>query len=129
MEDVAIYASFKESNKTNKDLILNQIKKWCNYNNYNYTLYVDNIKNRNDLDRVQLDVLKDDIEKGKYSKVIVKNMEQISRDLIYNFKFLEFLDDNSCKIEDINGTDLSCKSAVLENIFEKIKKKKEGMER
>lgn len=89
--------------------------------NYDYTIYFDKVKSRLDLDRKELNSLKEDIENKEYSKIVIKDITQLSRNTVYNMEFLQFLDDNECKIESMDGTDLT----LYKEIFDKFNKKKE----
>jgi len=125
MEKVAVYASFKNQNSKSIETILKQIANWCLMKNYDYTIYFDKVKNRLDLDRKELNSLKEDIENKEYSKVVIKDITQLSRNTIYNMEFLKFLDDNDCQIESMDGLDLT----LYKEIFNRFSKKKEEKER
>ena len=125
MEKVAVYASFKNQNSKSIETILKQIANWCLMKNYDYTIYFDKVKNRLDLDRKELNSLKEDIENKEYSKVVIKDITQLSRNTIYNMEFLTFLDDNDCQIESMDGLDLT----LYKEIFNRFSKKKEEKER
>ena len=90
MEKVAVYASFKDQSRKSIDFFLNRVADWCLMNNYDYALYFDKVKNRLDLDRKELNDLKEDIENGEYSKVIIKDITQLSRNTVHNMDFLQF---------------------------------------
>lgn len=51
--------------------------------NYDYTIYFDKVKSRLDLDRKELNNLKEDIENKEYSKIVIKDITQLSRNTIY----------------------------------------------
>ena len=121
MEKVAVYASFKDQSRKSIDFFLNRVADWCLMNNYDYTLYFDKVKNRLDLDRNELNKLKHDIQNGKYKKLIIKDMTNVSRNTTFNIEFLQFLDDNDCKVESMDGIDLD----LFKNIFNKNKEEKE----
>lgn len=126
MEKVAVYASFKDQSKNSRSFVLKQLAEWCLLKNYDYTLYIDKVKNRIDVtNRKELKDLKDDIEQNIYSKVIVKDMSQLSRDTAFNLEFVNFLEENNCKIESIDGFDLH----LYKNIVERFNKNKEEKER
>lgn len=125
MEKVAVYASFKNQNRKSIDFFLKRIADYCLMKNYDYTIYFDKVKNRNDLDRKELNNLKEDIENKEYSKIIIRDITQLSRNTFYNMEFLKFLEDNDCKIESMDGTDLT----LYKRIFDKFNKKKEEKER
>ena len=125
MEKVAVYASFKNQNSKSIETILKQIANWCLMKNYNYTIYFDKVKSRLDLDRKELNNLKEDIENKEYSKVVIKDITQLSRNTVYNMEFLKFLDDNDCQIESMDGLDLT----LYKEIFNRFSKKKEEKER
>lgn len=65
--------------------------------------------------------LKHDIQNGKYKKLIIKDMTNVSRNTTFNIEFLQFLDDNDCKVESMDGIDLD----LFKNIFNKNKEEKE----
>lgn len=121
MEKVAVYASFKDQSRKSIDFFLNRVADWCLMKNYDYTLYFDKVKNRLDLDRNELNKLKHDIQDGKYKKLIIKDMTNVSRNTTFNIEFLQFLDDNDCKVESMDGIDLD----LFKNIFNKNKEEKE----
>lgn len=125
MEKVAIYASFKNQNKKSKDFALKQIADYCIMKNYDYTIYFDKVKNRLNLNRKELNKLKKNIENKEYSKIVIKDITQLSRNTIYNIEFLKFLENNKCTIECMDGTDL----ALYKRIYERFNKKKEEKER
>ena len=97
----------------------------CQTSDNDYTLYFDKVQNRLDLNRKELNNLIEDIENKEYSKVIIKDITQLSRNTIYNINFLQFLEDNNCKIESMDGTDLS----LYKKIFDRFNKNKEERER
>jgi len=125
MEKVAVYASFKNQNRKSIDFFLKQIADYCLMKNYDYTIYFDKVKSRLDLDRKELNNLKEDIENKEYSKIVMKDITQLSRNTIYNIEFLKFLDDNNCQIESMDGTDLT----LYKKIFDRFNEKKEEKER
>ena len=125
MEKVAVYASFKNQNSKSIEYSLKQLANYCLMKNYDYTFYFDKVKSRLDLDRKELNSLKDDIENKEYSKVVIKDITQLSRNTVYNMEFLKFLDDNDCQIESMDGLDLT----LYKEIFNRFSKKKEEKER
>lgn len=125
MEKIAVYASFKNQNSKSIEYTLKQIANWCLMKNYDYTIYFDKVKNRLDLNRKELNNLKEDIENKEYSKIVIKDITQLSRNTIYNMEFLKFLDDNDCQIESMDGLDLT----LYKEIFNRFSKKKEEKER
>lgn len=125
MEKVAVYASFKNQNSKSIEYSLKQLADYCLMKNYDYTFYFDKVKSRLDLDRKELNSLKEDIENKEYSKVVIKDITQLSRNTVYNMEFLKFLDDNNCQIESMDGLDLT----LYKEIFNRFSKKKEEKER
>lgn len=121
MEKVAVYASFKNQNRKSIDFFLKQIADYCLMKNYDYTIYFDKVVDRQNLNRKELNNLKDDIVSGKYSKIVIKDITQLSNNTIYNIKFLQFLDDNNCKIESMDGIDLT----LYKRIFYKFNNREE----
>ena len=125
MEKVAVYASFKNQNSKSIEYSLKQLANYCLMKNYDYTFYFDKVKSRLDLDRKELNSLKKDIKNKEYSKVVIKDITQLSRNTVYNMEFLKFLDDNNCQIESMDGLDLT----LYKEIFNRFSKKKEEKER
>ena len=125
MEKVAVYLCFKNKKRVAIDYFLKQISDWCLMKNYDYTIYFDKVQNRLSLDRKELNDLKEDIENKRYSKVIIKDLKQLSRNTIDNINFLQFLEDNNCKMECVDGMDLK----LYKKIIEKFNKNKEEIER
>ena len=125
MEKVAVYASFKNQNSKSIEYSLKQLANYCLMKNYDYTFYFDKVKSRLDLNRKELNSLKEDIENKEYSKVVIKDITQLSRNTVYNMEFLKFLDDNDCQIESMDGLDLT----LYKKIFDRFSKKKEEKER
>ena len=125
MEKVAVYASFKNQNRKSIDFFLKRIADYCLMKNYDYTIYFDKVKSRLDLDRKELNNLKEDIENKEYSKIVIKDITQLSRNTIYNMEFLKFLDDNNCQIESMDGLDVT----LYKKIFDRFNEKKEEKER
>lgn len=121
MEKVAVYASFKNQNNKSIEYFLKQISDYCLLKNYDYTIYFDKVQNRLDLNRKELNNLKDDIKNKEYSKIVIKDITQLSRNTGYNVEFLQFVSDNDCKIECMDGTDLT----LYKRIFVRFSKKKE----
>ena len=121
VEKVAIYASFKNKRRSSMDFFLKQITDWCLLKNYDYTIYFDKVDNRLDLNRKELNILKNDIQNGKYRKVVMKNIMQLSRNIIHNIEFFQFLEKNNCNIECIDEFNLD----LYKNICDISKKQKE----
>ena len=125
MEKVAVYASFKNQNRKSIDFNLKLIADYCLMKNYDYTIYFDKVKSRLDLDMKELNKLKEDIKNKEYSKLVIKDITHLTRNTFYNMEFLQFLDDNNCQIESIDGLDLT----LYKKIFARFNKKKEEKER
>ena len=56
-----------------------------------------------------------------YSKVIIRDIRHLSRDTIFNIKFLQLLEDNNCELESIDGMNYT----LYKDIFNKFKNKEE----
>lgn len=121
MEKIAVYASFKNQNNKSIEYFLKQISDYCLLKNYDYTIYFDKVQNRLDLNRKELNNLKNDIKNKEYSKIVIKDITQLSRNTGYNVEFLQFVNDNDCTIECMDGTDLT----LYKRIFDRFSKKKE----
>ena len=93
--------------------------------NYDYTLYFDKVKSRLNLDRKELNSLKENIKNGEYSKVIIKDITQLSKNIVANIEFLQFLEDNDCKIESMDGTDLTLYKKYMKDLIKWRRKKKD----
>ena len=124
MEKVAIYASYKNENRDYIEFLLNQIKDWCYLKNYDYTIYLDK-REKNLNNRSEFKKLKKDIENHKYSKIIIKDIRHITRNLHYSMDFLDFLERNNCKIESLNGEDLNTHLKIYKQIINNVKNKEE----
>lgn len=125
MEKVAVYASFKNQNSKSIEYSLKQLANYCLMKNYDYTFYLDKVKNRSDLNRKELNELKEDIKNKEYSKVVIKDITQLSKNTFSNIEFIQFLKDNDCQIESMDGLDLT----LYKKIFDRFNEKKEEKER
>lgn len=126
MEKVAVYASFKKQSRKSIDFSLRKIADWCLVNNYDYTIYFDKVQERTNLkNRKELENLKEHIRQKRYSKVIVKNITQLSTNTDENIDFINFLLSNDCKIESMDNLDLT----LYKKIIERFKNDKEERER
>ena len=126
MEKVAVYASFKKQSRKSIDFFLRKIADWCLVNNYDYTIYFDKVQERTNLkNRKELENLKEHIRQKRYSKVVVKNITQLSTNTYENIDFINFLLSNDCKIESMDNLDLT----LYKKIIERFKNDKEERER
>ncbi len=75
--------------------------------------------------RKELNDLKKDIEQKIYSKIVIRNISQLSKNVDDNIDFLNFLINNNCAIESMDGLDLT----LYKEIFNRFSKKKEEKER
>lgn len=126
MEKVAVYASFKKLNSKSVDFFLKQISDWCFMKNYDYTIYLDKVQNYSNLNnRTRLEDLKEDIEQQIYSRIIIKNISQLSKNAEDNVDFFNFALKNGCKLESIDGLDL----ILYKRIVERFNKNEEERER
>lgn len=121
MEKVAVYASFKNQNSKSIQPFLKLMADYCLMKNYDYTIYLDKVKSRLDVDRKELNSLIEDIKQNMYSKVIIRDIRHLSRDTIFNIKFLQLLEDNNCELESIDGMNYK----LYKDIFNKFKNKEE----
>lgn len=123
MEKVAVYVSTKTKNKYELQRRLSRISNYCLLKNYDYVLYVDDVKNRLDIkNRKALEELKAEIKEGKISKVIIQDVNQLSKNSASNLEFIEFLENNNCHIECIDGTDLHKYYEFYREIIKRINK-------
>ena len=95
MEKVAVYASFKNQNRKSIDFFLKRIADYCLMKNYDYTIYFDKVKSRLDLDRKELNNLKEDMENKGYSKIVRKEIRQLLRNTIDNAELLNMCEYNN----------------------------------
>ena len=113
MENVAVYLTYKKKqNKDNrfKNIQKNIINEYCINKNYDYDLFVDIVENNVDLfHRNDFNRLKKHIKNKDYNKVIVKNIEHLSRDVAFCLDFINFLKDNNCLIECIDDSEINYK--------------------
>ena len=103
MKNIGIYESHlddKESISNNYD-----IKSYYNLKNNNYIFYCDNVSNRKNLNRPQLNQLKDDIINHKISNLIIKDTGQICRDTHRVVAFYEFAKKYGCELKTLNNFD------------------------
>ena len=139
MKSVAVYYTYNaNSDNSNKDEDLKQIDLWCKRRNYNYILYVDEIKNENDADsRLNMKKLKRDIQRRNFLNVIILNRYNLSKDFLFCTNFINFARNYNCKVISIDGTNLYLYTDFVENISkalykknkENVKKLKEEIER
>lgn len=129
MEKVAVYASYKTKDRDTIKVFLKQLANWCLFKNYDYTLYLDIVDNRISLKgRKELEDLKEDIGNKEYSKIVVRNISQLSRNTFENLDFFNFLIDNNCEIESMDGLDLELYRTILDK-FNNNNNNKEDRER
>lgn len=121
MEKVAGYLCFKNQGKNSISIGLKQMVDWCLLKNYDCTIYFDKVKSRLDLNRKELNRLKEYIQNEKYKKVVIKDMTNVSRNTLFNINFLQFLKENNCEIESMDGVNLN----LYKKIFNKNKEEKE----
>lgn len=123
MEEVAVYVSLKNNKNYLKNSIFSQVENYCNLKEYNYEIYLDEVENRSSLDRKELNRLMNDVKKHKYSKLIIRDVTHLSRNTYDNISFLQFLEDNNCKVECIDGTDLILYKRIVEHFNRKKEEK------
>lgn len=123
MEEVAVYISLKNNKNYLKNSIFSQAENYCNLKKYNYEIYLDEVENCSSLDRKELNRLMNDIKKHKYSKLIIRDVTHLSRNTYDNISFLQFLEDNNCKVECIDGTDLILYKRIVEHFNRKKEEK------
>lgn len=126
MEKVAVYYVSKIDKEHSSELDLIKIEDYCKENNYDYTLYIDRVKSRKiTIGRNSLDNLKEDIENGKFSKIIITNLTNVSRDTNFNLELISFAEDNECKIVSMDKFDPHQYKSFIDNVLKKIKEEKE----
>lgn len=119
MKKIAVYESWKDERK---HFTKNEIKDIYNIDG-EFDYYCDYIESRRfNEDRQQLNILKEEIEKGHISKVIVKEAIHISRNTMQILNFIMFVHENNCEIQDSYGNDYSYLYDFAAQIKESIKK-------
>lgn len=125
MDKIAIYY-VKLENDNSFDSQLEFLKKWCENNNCNYSLFVDNVKHSMDLNnRKFLEILKYLIRKNVYSKIIIYNLKNISCNLKFNLDFISFAEEYNCKIIALNGENVYKYNKIMKNLINKLKEERE----
>ena len=105
-----------------EQLLKNKIEKLMNtkgtyeYNLFEiYSMYYEEEDNK----------LKEDIENGKFSKILITNLTNVSRDTNFNLEFISFAEDNECKIVSMDKFDPHQYKSFIDNVLKKIKEEKE----
>ena len=49
--------------------------------------------------------------------MIIKDITQLSRNTVHNMEFLQFLEDNDCQIESMDGTDLTLYKKYMKDLI------------
>ncbi len=124
MEKVAVYYTSKINKEEFDRLNLLRIDEWCKKNNYEYTLFIDKVKNRNiTKNRLEMNKLKEELEKGTFNKVVIRSIRNLSNDSFFISDFITFIEKNNCKLISMDGfTPLHIN---LYEIFKNIKEEKE----
>lgn len=112
MEKVAGYLCFKDQGKNAISFNLKKMSDWCLLNNYDCSIYFDKVKSHLDFNRKELDRLKEDIKNKKYSKVIIKDITNISRNTLFNVELLKFFEENNCEVISMDGLNLKLYSTL-----------------
>ena len=124
MKSVAIYYTYKGNNDSfikNNDL--KQIELWCRKRNYNYTFYIDDIKNGNDIEnRFSLNKLKRDIQRGYYSNIVIINLSNLSQDITFSLEFIDFALKYNCKVVSMDGINLYSYKKFVNGLTKAISK-------
>lgn len=123
MEKVAVYASFKNQNTKSIDYNLKRIADYCLMKNYDYTIYFDKVKNRLFSDRKELNSLKEDIENEEYSILVIPSITQLFRSTIQNLEFVDFCEKHNCKVECMDGFDLTLYKKIYDDFHQKKEEK------
>ena len=127
----ALIEDFVKIHKTDFELVDNKKKikiqvKATSENNYDYTLYIDRVKSRKiTIGRNSLEKLKEDIENGKFSKILITNLTNVSRDTNFNLELISFAEDNKCKIVSMDKFDPHQYKSFIDNVLKKIKEERE----
>lgn len=121
MEKVAVYyVSLIDDDYSNLDFV--KIEEYYKQNNYEYILYTDIVKDRNITEeRNELDRLKRDITDGKYSKILISSLTNISKNVKFNLSFITYAEDNNCKIISIDKSDPHQYKKFIDTMYKKLK--------
>lgn len=121
MEKVAVYyVSLIDDDYSNLDFV--KIEEYCKQNNYEYILYTDIVKDRNITEeRNELDRLKRDITDGKYPKILISSLTNISKNVKFNLSFITYAEDNNCKIISIDKSDPHQYKKFIDTMYKKLK--------
>ena len=116
IEKIAFY--YRNDNLKVDDLkkIKKVINFWCKNNNYRYVFYYDK-KNQ----YKEFDSLKDDVLDKRYKKIIITNLKNISDNVEDRINFINFLEDNDCKLISINGVNPKEYKKFMTNLYKKVK--------
>ncbi|MCI9434915.1 MAG: recombinase family protein [Bacilli bacterium] len=126
MERVAVYYVEKINKEHSCNLDLRKIGNFCIENNYDYCLYVDIVKSRKIINnRKELKKLKKDIENRVYSKIIILNLSNISRNIDFNLELIRFAESYNCKIISTDKFDPHQYKNFIDNVYKKINDDKE----
>lgn len=99
MRKLAVYESWKDYRNFTKE----EIKRIYNIDE-DFDYYCDYIKSRISLEnRPNLNRLKEDIKNNKVSKVIIRSMNHLSRDMMAFFSFIDFASEYNCIVIDTNN--------------------------
>lgn len=124
MKKVAFYMASKNHSDVEINKFINEADKWSKANNCDYLVFFDfidsgfDVSNRKSLNELKRCIIINN-QFSKVSKVVVKSVKDISRDLSFNVNFLTFLDQHHCKIEDFDGNDLSLVKIQKQKLFPK----------
>ncbi len=113
MEKVAGYLCFINQSESSINFHIRQMLDWCLFKNYDCMIYFDKVKSRSDFNRKELNKLKLDIQNKKYSKLIIKDLTHLSKNVVNTLELLNFFDGNHCEVECMDGMNLKLYKEIL----------------
>lgn len=114
--------------KNYSDMPFIVLKNYCEENNIeNYKIFVDSVNARVNVEnRKELNKLKQCVLNNEINNIYIHSLENISRDIHFNYELLKFFNDNDCSVRDIYGRDLNAETFnVLKTLIEGIEAREE----
>ena len=126
MEKVAVYFVQKIDKNSCCKINIKEIDNWCKKNNYDYFLYLDFVANGQNInERRAFTQLKEDLADGKFSKVIIKNIPNVSKDRNFIVDFVNYAEFSDCQIISMDKFNPHKYKDFIESITKKMKEELE----
>lgn len=130
MEKVAVYYTKKIDKEHSAQVNLFNIDKWCKEKNYDYILFLDEVKSRKmTTNRFKLEELKEAVKNGEYKKIIIPNLEAISRNPDFNLELIRFVEKYNCVIESMDKYNPHDFKKFVDEIYARLGKEREEKQR